>query len=93
MPEIKLRVYGVVELTRRKYICLQLIGFVWLLALYAFWKFRGLENANVWLISHLDFVLLFLYLYGLGETVVVLRKFKRAAEGAEKSPKASAKPG
>ena len=81
MPEVKVKVYGL-NLTRQKYVIVQLLGFLWLLILYTVWRFSDLaDDSRFWFVSHLDLVLLLLYLYGLAETFIVLRKFKRAEKG------------
>lgn len=84
--EPRVKVYGVM-MTRRRYVVVQLIGFVWILLLYGFWRHAGLGASEYFFVRRLDALLLAAYLYGVAETVIVLRKFRRAAN-ADKKPDA-----
>jgi hypothetical protein len=78
-PESKVNVYGL-SLTRRKYVLIQVIAFVWMLALYGYWRHAGLQKSPHAFVRHFDLLLLAIYLYGVVETFVVLRKFKVAGK-------------
>lgn len=84
--EPRVKVYGLM-MTRRRYIIVQLIGFVWILALYGFWRVAGLDASPHFFVRQLDVMLLSVYLYGVVETWLILRKFRRAG-GTEKKPDA-----
>ena len=92
MPaEPRMKVYGL-SLTRRRYIVIQTIAFVWMLALYGFWRHARLGASPNLFVRTFDFMLLAIYIYGVVETVVVLRKFKKLRTGnAAAEPPAKAK--
>lgn len=91
VPETKVNVYGL-RLTRRRYIFIQVVAFVWMLLLYGYWRRAGLEVSPNKFARNLDLLLLAVYIYGVVETVVVLRKFKKAKSAAEKKKIPDQKP-
>jgi hypothetical protein len=77
MSAPKLKIYGL-SMTRRTYVILQLTGFIWLLALYGWWRWLKLEQHPNLLVRWFDACLLAIYLLALAETILMLRRFKRA---------------
>jgi len=76
-PQAKVKVYGL-SLTRRQYILIQIAAFVWMLLLYGYWRYAGLQASPNKFARNLDLLLLAVYVYGVVETLVVFRKFKKA---------------
>lgn len=92
MPSVKVSVYGL-KLTCPVYLLIQLTCFLWVLALYAFWRWKGLDAHPNWWIRQLDVALALCVLYGLAETILVLKKFRKAyasAPGLEKKGESGA---
>ena len=84
-PEAKVKVYGL-SLSRRRYILVQVIGFVWFLALYGYWRLAGLHASPHAFVRYFDVLLLAVSLYGIAETVIVLKRFKKAEAEAKVRP-------
>lgn len=82
--EPRVKVYGL-RMTRRSYVIVQLIGFIWILGLYGAWRFARLGASEHFFVRHLDALLLLVYLYGVVETVIILRKFRKVRD-SEKKP-------
>jgi hypothetical protein len=78
-PEATVKVYGL-RMTRRRYIVIQAAAFFWMLALYGFWRYAGLHKSPHAYARYLDIILLAVYLYGVVETFIVLKRFKKAAK-------------
>ncbi len=83
-PEMKLKVCGIM-LTRRQYILIQTVAFVWMILLYGYWRHAGLQASPNKFVRNLDLILLAVYVYGMAETFVVLRKFKKAKSAPEET--------
>lgn len=74
--EVKVKVYGLM-LTRRRYIVIQVVCFIWMLALYGLWRMAHIQASPNIFARNFDLFILAVYLYGMAETAVVLRKFKK----------------
>lgn len=77
-PEPKLKIYGL-SLSRRRYVIIQVVAFLWMLVLYGYWRHAGLQKSPHAFVRHFDLLLLAAYLYGVAETLIVLKRFKKAA--------------
>lgn len=88
-PEpVRIKLYGLLSMTRRGYLAQLITGIVLLVSLflawYAFWPYRRLEpraggmGVTIWLMHHLPWLLLILGLLFAVEAVIVLRRFRRA---------------
>lgn len=89
--ETKVSVYGLM-LTRRRYILIQTAAFVWMLLLYGYWRYAGLQASPNKFARNLDLLLLAVYVYGVVETMVVFRKFKKVKSAPEEKKMPDQKP-
>jgi hypothetical protein len=79
---VKVKVYGL-RLTRTRYILIQVFCFAWMLVLYGLWRHAKIEVSSSVFARKFDFLLLAVYIYGGVETIIVLRRFKKAGAAPE----------
>ena len=98
MEPVRIKVYGLLPLTRRRYLTMQAVGLVLLLALFVVWLgFAGVPADHplrripvaAWLLDRLPLILVIVLLWEAVETAYVLRRFARAEAEQRTRPPAS----
>ena len=82
MQVIKVKAYGIVELSKPQYLMIQLIGLVLLLGLLAAFYYFNMVASDDIIFGNLDLVVYVIVLLEAVETVFMLRKFKQKEQQA-----------
>ncbi|WP_455216766.1 hypothetical protein [Kaarinaea lacus] len=83
MQDIKVKVYGIIDLTRNQYLMIQFIGLIILLLLLAAYFYFDLGLSEEFIFRHIDTFCYTIIVLEIVETFFVLKKFQQKKQALQ----------